>query len=380
MADPSDIVVRPVRTKAELIRFVRLPSRLNAGDPAWIPPLEMEREEALTPRTNPFFAHAEVEMWLASRGGTDVGRITAQIDRLAPTDPANPAGHFGMVAAEDDPAVFAALFRAAEDWLKARGRKIALGPFNLSINEEVGLLVDGFDRPPMVLMGHDPAYAGPRVEEQGYTKAKDVFAYLCRIDDKLPAAVSRRLERGSGGATLRKLDLKRYGEEVDTLTSIVNDAWSGNWGFTPLTEAETAQLAKSLRPVLDADLIWFAEIGGEAAGFIVCLPNVNEAIADLGGKLLPFGWAKLLWRLKVQGLKTARVPLMGVRRKFAGQLVGQLLPFALIEAARAESRRKGYERIELSWILEDNAPMRRICEVVGAERYKTYRLYEKQLA
>jgi hypothetical protein len=380
MAGGSDIQVRPVRTKAELLRFIRLPARLNAGDPAWIAPLEMERGEALTPKTNPFFAHAEVEMWLAVRDGRDVGRITAQIDRLAPTDPANPAGHFGMIAAEDDPAVFAALFAAAEDWLKARGRKVAIGPLNLSINEEVGLLVDGFDRPPMVLMGHDPAYAGARIEAQGYAKAKDVYAFLCRIDDPLPGAVKRRLERGAAGAKLRKLDLTRYEEEVNTLTAIVNDAWSSNWGFTPLTEAETAQLAKSLRPVLDPDLIWFAEIGGEPAGFLVCLPNVNEAIADLGGKLLPFGWAKLLWRLKVKGLKTARVPLMGVKRKFATALVGQLLPFALIEAARAESRRKGYQRIELSWILEDNTPMRRICEVVGAERYKTYRIYEKRLA
>ena len=379
LAASDQIAVIPVRSKAELDRFIRLPSRLSAGDPAWISPLLMERQEALTPKTNPFFAHAEVEKWLAVRGGRDVGRITAQIDELAPVDPEKPAGHFGMIAAEDDPEVFAALFRVAEDWLKARGRHVAIGPFNLSVNEEVGLLVDGFAKPPMVLMGHDPAYAGARVEEQGYAKVRDVFAFLCDIADPLPGAVRRRLERGVEGVTLRKLDMKNYDADVRTLTDIVNDAWSDNWGFTPLTEAETKQLAKSLKPVLDADLIWFAEIGGEAAGFIVCLPNVNEAIADLDGKLLPFGWAKLLWRLKVKGLTTARVPLMGVRRKFARSLAGQMLPFVLIEAARKEARAKGYKKIELSWILEDNAPMRRICEVVGTERYKTYRLYEKAL-
>jgi len=380
MAPPLDpVVVAPVRTKAELDRFIRLPSRLNQGDPAWISPLLMERQEALTPKTNPFFAHAEVEMWLATRNGRDVGRISAQIDALAPIDPERPAGHFGMIAAEDDPEVFAALFEVAEGWLKARGKTVALGPFNLSVNEEVGLLVDGFERPPMVLMGHDPAYAGARVEAQGYAKIRDVYAFLCDIEDPLPAAVQRRLQRGTAGVRLRKLDMKRYEDDVRTLTDIVNDAWSHNWGFTKLTEAETAQLAKSLKPVLDADLIWFAEIEGEAAGFIVCLPNVNEAIADLDGKLLPFGWAKLLWRLKVKGLGTARVPLMGVRRKFAASLAGQMLPFMLIEAARTEARRKGYRKIELSWILEDNTPMRRICEVVGAERYKTYRLYEKAL-
>ncbi|MEO6340725.1 MAG: dATP pyrophosphohydrolase, partial [Caulobacteraceae bacterium] len=347
--------VTPVRSKAELLRFIRLPARLNAGDPAWITPLEMEREEALTPKTNPFFKHAEVEMWLATRGGRDVGRITAQIDQLAPTDPARPTGHFGMIAAEDDAEVFAALFAVAEDWLRARGRQWALGPFNLSVNEEVGLLVDGFDTPPMVLMGHDPRYAGARVEGAGYTKAKDVFAYLCNVSDPLPPAVRRRLDRGSSAkVTLRMLDMKRYDEEIRTLTAIVNDAWSSNWGFTPLTEAETRQLAKSLKPILDRRLIWFAEIDGEAAGFIVCLANVNEAIVDLGGKLLPFGWIKLLWRLKVTGVHTARVPLMGVKRKFAATLTGQMLPFLLIEAARGQARALGYDKIELSWILEDN--------------------------
>ena len=381
MSPPAgpQLTVTPVRSKAELDRFIRLPARLNAGDPAWISPLEYERRDALTPKTNPFFAHAEVEKWLATRGGRDVGRITAQIDQLAPTDPDRPAGHFGMIAAEDDPEVFAALFKVAEDWLRARGRKVAIGPFNLSVNEEVGLLVDGFDHPPMVLMGHDPAYAGPRIEEQGYAKVRDVFAFLCDIADPLPGAVRRRLERGVEGVSLRKLDMKRYEADVRTLTDIVNDAWSSNWGFTPLTEAETQQLAKSLKAVLDPDLIWFAEIEGEAAGFIVCLPNVNEAIADLDGRMLPFGWAKLLWRLKVKGLRTARVPLMGVRRRFARTMAGQMLPFMLIEAARGAARAKGYKKIELSWVLEDNAPMRRICEVVGTERYKTYRLYEKAL-
>lgn len=380
MGAQQPLAIAPVRSKEELKRFIRLPARLNAGDPAWITPLEMEREEALTPKTNPFFKHAEVEMWLATRGDRDVGRITAQIDQLSPSDPARPTGHFGMIAAEDDPEVFAALFAVAEEWLRARGRQWAMGPFNLSVNEEVGLLVDGFETPPMVLMGHDPRYAGARVEEVGYTKAKDVYAYLCSVTDQLPAPVRRRMERGaSAKVKLRMLDMSRYDEEIRSLTAIVNDAWSGNWGFTPLTEAETRQLAKSLKPILDRRLIWFAEIDGEAAGFIVALANVNEAIADLDGKLLPLGWLKLLWRLKVSGVTTARVPLMGVKRKFAATLTGQMLPFQLIEACREQGKPLGYEKIELSWILEDNMPMRRICEVVGSERYKTYRIYEKAL-
>ena len=370
----------PVSTRDELRRFVVLPNRLNAHDPNYIAPLIMERMEALSPKTNPFFAHAQVQLWLASRDGRDVGRISAQIDALTPDDGKGPAGHFGMIAAEDDPAVFKLLFDAAEAWLKSRGKTRAIGPFNLSINEEVGLLVDGFDTPPMVMMGHDPAYAAARVEEQGYRQVKDVYAYACQSDAVLPPKVDAIVKRGAPkGVTLRPLDMKRYDEEVATLTEILNDAWKDNWGFTPTTEAETRQLAKAMKPVIDPRLTFFAEIDGESAGFIVYLPNVNEAIADLDGKLLPFGWAKLLWRLKVKGLKSIRVPLLGVRRKFGTSLRGQVLVFVMMQAATDAARNLGYKLLEQSWILEDNTPMRRICEAVGSKVYKTYRIYEKAL-
>jgi hypothetical protein len=377
MAGP--VVLIPVTTPAELERFVRLPMRLQRDDPNYIPPLMMERREALSPKVNPFFQHAEVQLWLATRDGRDVGRISAQIDRLTPAA-MGPAGHFGMIAAEDDAEVFAALFAAAEAWLRERGRDRVLGPFNLSINEEVGLLIDGFDTPPMVMMGHDAPYAAGRIEALGYAKAKDVFAYLADTTAALPARVMARVGRGApDGVTLRELDLGRYDEEVRTLTQILNDAWSQNWGFTPTTEAETAHLAKALRPVVDRRLAWFAEIDGETAGFLIFLPNLNEAIRDLDGRLLPFGWAKLLWRLKVQGLKTARSPLMGVRKKFAGTPRGMITPFLLMQAGIEAARRLGYHKAELSWILEDNRPMRRMLEAAGASVYKTYRIYEKAL-
>lgn len=374
------LTIEPVASKAALKRFIRLPMRLNAGDPAWIPPLISEREAAFTPK-NPFFDHAEVQFWIACRDGRDVGRISAQIDALAPNDPARPAGHFGLIAAEDDPEVFALLLSTAEAWLKARGCKVVLGPFNLSVNEEVGLLVDGFDTPPMVLMGHDPAYTGGRIEEQGYAKAKDVYAYLCKMSDDIPPGILRRVRRGpAAGVKLRMLDMSRYDEEVVAMTDVLNDAWSGNWGFTPTTEAETDQLGKSLRAVIEPKMIWFAEIDGETAGFVVLLPNVNEAIADLGGRLAPFGWAKLLWRLKVARVKSVRIPLMGVKRKFADTLRGQMLPFQLMDAGATQARALGYQTYELSWILEDNAPMNRICVSLGGRIYKTYRIYEKALA
>ena len=379
MSQPITIV--EARSPAEMERFVRLPLRLNAGDPAWSPPLLMERREALSAKVNPFFQHAEAAFFLAVRNGRDVGRISAQIDRLAPPDPEGPAGYFGMIAAEDDGAVFAALFAAAEGWLKARGQTRALGPFNLSINEEIGLLVDGFDTPPMLMMGHDPRYAGGRVEEQGYAKVKDVFAYICDTTTDIPAAARRRIERGPPpGVTLRPLDLKRYDEEVRTLTEIFNDAWAGNWGFTPLTEAETDHLGKSLKLLLNPKLFWFAEVDGQPVGFGVVLPNLNEAVRDLDGRLFPFGIVKLLWRLKVAGVKSGRLPLMGVKRSAFSDVRGAMLPFLIIDNLRREALKAGITRVEMSWILEDNKPMRRIIEAVGGERYKAYRIYGKALA
>jgi hypothetical protein len=377
----ADLQVIPVKTPDELKRFIALPARLNAKDPNWITPLFMERTEALTPKTNPFFAHAEVQLFLATRGGRDVGRISAQIDHLTPQPtPGRLDGHFGMIAAEDDAAVFQILFRTAEDWLSAKGRTHAVGPFNLSINEEVGLLVHGFDTPPMVLMGHDPVYAGKRVEEQGYVKAQDLFAYRADETGDIPEIAQRRVKRGlPAGVVLRQLDWKRYDEEVATLTDILNDAWKDNWGFTPTTEAETRQLAKALKQVIDKRLVWFAEIDGEAAGVVVFLPNVNEAIADLNGKLLPFGWAKLLWRLKVKGVKSARIPLMGVKRKFSTTQRGRMLPFWMMKASRDTAIGLGYNRFEISWVLEANTAMTHIAENVGGTHYKTYRVYEKAL-
>jgi hypothetical protein len=374
------IEIVPVSGKAMLERFIRVPMRLSAHDPKWISPLIMDRLDALTPKTNPFFEHADYQFWLARKDGRDVGRISAQIDHLAPSDPKDPTGYFGMIAAEDDPEVFAALFKAAEEWLKQKGVKRALGPFNLSINEEMGLLIEGFDTPPMIMMPHDQPYVQGRVEALGYAKAKDVFAYIVSMENDLPERVLRRVRRSQAeGISLRQLNFKDYEREVHAMTEIMNEAWANNWGATAITEAETRQLAKSMRPVINEKLVWFADIDGEAAGFGVCIPNVNEAIRDINGALLPFGWAKLLWRLKVSGVKTGRVALMGVKRKYSHEFRGQMLPFMIIDAMAKEARKAGIREVEMSWILEDNKPMRAIIEAVPSRRYKTYRLYEKRL-
>jgi hypothetical protein len=298
---------------------------------------------------------------------------------MAPPDARGPVGHFGNISAEDDPDVFSALFAAAEAWLKDRGCVQVYGPFNLSINEETGLLVDGFDTPPMVLMGHDPAYAGPRIEAQGYAKAKDVFAYLTGPPTWSPA-IRRRLDRPlPDSVVIRPVNMKRFDEEVRSLVEIHNDAWADNWGFIPVTPAETKHLAESLRLLLHPRFIWFMEFDGEPAAFGVLLPNLNDAIHDLEGKLLPFGWAKLLWRLKVRGVSRGRVPLMGVKRKFARDPRGIAAPFLLMENMLREGMKLGINRAECSWILEDNKAMRHILEDLGATAYKTYRIYGKAI-
>jgi hypothetical protein len=375
----TTIDIIPVQGRALLNRFIRLPIRLHRDDPHYVAPLHLERLDALTPK-NPFFGHADVQFWIARKDGRDVGRISAQIDHQALAVRPGAAGQFGLIAAEDDPAIFQALIATAEDWLRARGMKLVQGPFNLNINEEIGLLIAGFDTPPMLLMGHDKPYVGSRLEEQGLKKEKDVYAYLYDITVDLPAGARRLVERPLPKEfRVRRIDFKRYDDEIRIITEIFNDAWLDNWGFVPLTETETDYLAKSLRPLLNPRLVNIVEHNGDPVGFLVCLPNLNEAIRDLGGKLLPFGWAKLLWRLKVSGLKTARVPLMGVKRSAAQGVIGKLLPFLLIDAVRKEAAQMGFTHIELSWVLEENMPTRHINESLGGIAYKTYRVYEKSL-
>ena len=375
-AGSGRIEIVPVERPSEFRRFVRLPDLLSRDDPAYVPPLHDEQRKLLSPRHNTYFAEAEMRCWLARRNGRDVGRISAQWDRRLGLE-----GHFGMLAAEDDPDIIAALFDTTERWHRERGLTRVLGPFSLSANDALGVLVDGFDTPPMLLMGHDPRHLGAHVEAQGYVKAKDVIAYRYDPASSLPSGPRRMIEKPlPAGLVIRPLDLKRYADEVRTVSELFNDAWSGNWGFVPLSEAETDQMAKQLRLLLNRKLIWFAEFNGTPIGFVVCLPNLNEAIRDLGGRLLPFGWAKLLWRLKVSPVRSARIPLMGVRRSFREGLLGTLVPFLLIDAVRREGRALGLRSTELSWILEDNGPMRRMIEAVGGVAYKTYRIYEKGLS
>jgi hypothetical protein len=374
--------IQPVENRRALKQFLNMPAALYVGDRFWVPPLLFERLEHLNPKKNPYFEHAEVAYWLAFRGERPVGRISAQVDRLHLERYDDATGHFGFLEAGDDPAVFAALFETAEQWLKVRGMRRATGPFTLSINDETGLLIAGFDTPPYLMMGHVPRYYGSRVEEQGYRKARDLIAYAFDVVAPPPPRARRMLERLSKGAGLRfrPIEMRRFDQELQTIVDIFNDAWSDNWSFVPMTPSEVRHMGKSLKPIVRAEYAWIGEVDGEPAAMTVTLPNVNEAIADLGGRLWPLGWAKLLWRLKVRGLRTARMPLMGVRKKYQGTPRGAALALGVIEAVRSWHAEHGAKEAELSWVLEDNRPTHDIISMVGGRPYKTYRVYEKALA
>jgi hypothetical protein len=374
----APISVEVVTGTAQMRQFLALPQQIYASDPAWIAPLGFMKREQMSPK-NHFFEHARLRAWVAYRKGLPVGRITAQIDAMHLQQHSDDVGYFGMLEAEDDPAIFAALFRAAEDWLRSEGMKQVRGPFNLNVNEEVGLLVDGFSTPPYVLMGHARPRYGPAVEAQGYAGVKDLLAYQVRPDFDAPRVMERLAQRVSDRVVVRPVRRKQLLEDASIMLEIFNDAWQNNWGFVPLTETEWAETVSTLTKLMPDDYIQIAEYDGEPVAFIVALPNLNEAARDLNGRLLPFGWAKLLWRLKVRHPKTARVPLMGVRQSFQQSRLGPTLAFMVIDAVRKALHARGVRDVEMGWILEDNDGMRNIIETIGGVAYKRYRVYQKEL-
>jgi hypothetical protein len=286
-----------------------------------------------------------------------------------------------MFEAEDQ-AVAAALLHAAEAWLKNKEMTRSIGPFSLSIWDEPGLLVSGFDHSPTIMMGHNsPAYQG-WIEAEGYAGIKDLWTYELDIVRPMPPLVQRIVDSGERNARVkvRKVDKSRFDEEAALILHILNEAWSENWGFIPLTDAEIAYAGKKLRPIVYEELIRVAEVDGEPVAFMMTLPDMNELIGDLGGSLLPFGWIKLLWRLRRPQVRTMRVPLMGVVRKLQSSRLASQLAFMMIEHTRRDALRTfGATRGEIGWILDDNAGMRSIAETIESHINRVYRIYEKQL-
>jgi hypothetical protein len=370
--------ILPVEGRRGLRQFIRLPWSIYADDPVWIPPLLLERSEHLSKR-NPFFEHAKCKFWLAYRGERAVGRISAQVDHLHLQRYGDATGFFGLLEAEDDPETFQILMEAAERWLSRQGMHRILGPFNLSINQECGLLVEGFDTPPMVMMGHARPYYGFRLEENGYRQEKDLLAYCIEVDFELTKAMRAVIKRAARRVRIRSLRRERFREELEILQDIFEDAWSENWGFVPFTKAEFKHLGQNLKHLVHDEYVQIAEVDGSPDAMIIGVPNVNEVIKDLNGRLLPFGWLKLLWRLKVARPKTARVPLMGVRKRHHNSLLGAALAVMVVERVRRLGVKYGATKVELSWILDDNTGMRNILESIGGVVYKRYRIYGKDL-
>ncbi len=374
----TQLSIQPVDTPGNKLEFLKVPWHIYRDDPAWIPPLLLEKKLQLDPE-NPYFEHAETRYWIARRGSVPVGRISAQIDRLHLERHQDDCGFFGMLEAEDNPETFAALFETAETWLRQQGMKRIRGPFNLSINQECGLLVDGFSTPPYIMMGHARPYYAGQIRKLGFRKEKDLLAYLVEPWFKSPRAMTIATRRMAGRITTRRLNRSRIDEDLALIGDIFNDAWSENWGFVPMTEAEITQMGKELKFLVPPRGIVFAEVDGEPAAMIVGLPNLNEIIADLNGRLLPDGWLKFLWRLKIGYPKTARVPLMGIRKKFQHGTLGAALAFTIIDQVRLHFVRMGVQKVEQSWILEDNLAMRKILEAIGSHISKRYRIYGKEL-
>jgi len=387
MAQPAtDILIREVRTKSERKAFVDLPFRLYASDPHWVPPLKDEVHGLLTPGKNPWFEHATAAFLLAYRNGRVTGRISAQVDRLVQAMPVEQGGggdvgHWGMFEAEDAETA-AALIAAAEDWLRRRGVKRAMGPFSLSYWDEPGLLIDGHDHAPTVMMGHHLPTYQHYVTAAGYTGVRDLYTYELRIDKDLPPLVQRIVTSGERNAriTVRKVDKTKFAEEAALILGILNDAWSDNWGYVPLTDSEIAYAGKKLKPIVFEDLIMIAEVEGEPVAFMMTLPDLNELTADLNGSLFPFGFIKLLWRLRKPKVRTMRVPLMGVVKRMQATRLASQLAFMMIEyIRRASVANYGATRSEIGWILQDNQGMVSIAELLDTRINKTYRIYEKAI-
>lgn len=353
--------------------FIRLPWQLYADDPNWVPPLlinERKRIGQVGPGLDP-----NRKLWIAYVDGKPAGRISAQLGRDADH------GQFGWIEAIDSDAVFDALFAAAEGWLLAHGVRRCSGPFSFTINDESGLLVDGFDTPPMILMPHGRSYYARQIERLGYRKEMDLIAYRIDTRTPLPRSVEKipRLVADDPRITLRQLRRERFEDEIRTVLDLFNDAWAGNWGFEPFSEAHIAEMAKELKPLLPAPALSVAEYDGRPVAFALGLPNINEMIRDLDGRLFPLGWARLLFRIKTGRYRSGRLPLMGVRKEFQGTPLGAALAIAVIEQLRAACLKHHVYESELSWVLETNKGVRTIIEAFGATAYKTYRIYERRL-
>lgn len=378
------IEVRRVETARDRRAFLDVPYRAYRHLPAWRAPLRFERAAQIDPKKNPALSRMPHEFLLAWRGQEVVGRIAVFINPAHLTRHNDQTGHFGFLdTLQEDDETIAALMQAAESWLRAKGMARIAGPFNFSVNEECGLLVDGFETPPVMMMLHGrPDYA-PALEQIGYTKAVDMHAYMIGMGETFqPPAIARKLTAAferDPGLRIRNLDSRNYENEIVQILDIFDDAWSSNWGFVPFGKDEISHMAQELKPLIHPDNLWIGLIDDEPACFTLVLPDLLEAADGLDGRLLPFGWVQLLHRLKIAGTRTARIPLAGMRRKFQKTRRGVQTMAATCSATLAAQHARGVRNIEASWVLESNKDLIHIVSLFDAPKYKTYRIYGKPL-
>lgn len=374
----AGVDVRPVAGRADLERFLRLPWQIYADDPMWVPPLLADVRAALDPLKHPYHAHADVQTFLAWRGSHVVGRIAATVNRAHNEFHEDTLGFFGLFESIEDQGVADALLAAAEDWLRERGMTTVQGPMNLSTNEEIsspGVLIDGWHRPPAIMMGHTPPYYARLLERAGYVKAKDLLAYWIE-NEEVPKRLQRVHQRimRDGHVKIRTLDIRDFDNEVKRVEEIYNTAWERNWGFVPMTSDEIRHMAKQLKPIVRRELTGFVYVDDELAGFAIGLPDYNVALKHVNGRLFPTGLFKLLWHRRK--IAQARVITLGLKPQFRGRGLDGLLITQLF----LEARKIGIWKSECGWILEDNRDMRRGLENIDAIPDKTYRVFEKPLS
>jgi GNAT superfamily N-acetyltransferase len=377
----ASVSIRPVRTRRELKRFVKVPFRLHRDHPQWVAPLIFERMQFLDRKRNPYFEHAEAEYFIAERDGEAVGRISAQIDRRWDEFQGGNDAMFGFFETTDDREVAAALLAAATEWAAAKGRERILGPMDFTTNEEIGILIEGFERRPMILEPWHPPFYGGLIEAEGFAKAMDVLMWELQFgslkegesfDPSIHAAARKGLE--DEGIRIRNLRKSEMAAEVRRFTDVYNEAWGDNWGFVPITDAEVEFQAKNLKQVIDENWAYMAEKDGEVVGAALTLPDVNQVLARLNGRLLPFGWAKFL--LGKRKIDQCRVLALGVKHEYRHSGVAAGLYLRHLEEAAVPG---GIAGGEMGWILETNEPMNRAMKGMGGEVVKRYRLYERSL-
>ena len=374
------VVVAPTAGPAGMRAFVDLPFRLYAGDPNWVAPFRSDLRRQLDPGRGPFFDHGAARYFLARRGDRVVGRISAHVDRgfnvFHAGEAAATTGFWGFFECEDDPEAAAMLFDSAAAWLAARGMSSMLGPASFSLNDQAGLLIDGFGVPPVVEMTYNPPYYRRLVESAGFAKAQDLFAYRLDTSAEPPADVAAFARSAEERFTFRTVRMRDFDAELTRFLGVYNAAWERNWGFSPMTEREIRHHAKQLRPVLDPNLVIVGERDGEPVAVGLTIPNVNEEVVRMRGRTTPVGLARLLWRAKRRRWDSCRVYILGVTREFRESGVGAHLYLDTLTAAR----RGGYRWGEMSWILESNGAMNRAIRHMGGTVYKTYRMYERPLS